>query len=798
MKKFRKITAFITALMLSTSAAVLPANAKVTDEELKTYIENIKPVGEYTEFNDYGYFDDILKKQDTKNLAHKDSYQGRYIPLCYELKGWGGEYRLQFLFPDAKQTAMIMFRTNDAELNKEITEKAAEVLGGDTEYKYVSQNAYFYADFISDEKIAEANELLAEYIDDGTMHELSVYSRLGTVYMSNYHLDRLYYCNSGYYGEPEYDFEAAAKYLDENKVECRIVTAVNNAGNQVYAVEFPEGTSVDEKFRAASLLKNEFGYHIALGQPYNFSDYKEVHEISADYTSPVTETQPQDESDTIDDDKILYGDLNYDRKTDVTDMSVLALHLIGDVEIQGKILMKAADIQYDNAVNLGDLACYKQYLSKQRDGIGKYGNLKDITDDTATIEVNGEYYSRDNDFFMVSSMDEYEKYIGSGTYEDGVIAEKGIEISDEFFENNRLAVCIDNSLSANGVKYTLSSVKTDEDGNVHVFYERFLPSMMTELGCLLHRITVIPGNPHNDSTLTGHYDDTHENIRLSSKSLTVNTTDVEVKDYDNYGGQTGVITSWEQYRSEITDSGIKPAGAERRLHISKGFFDDYALVYHTVTEGSDGPKNALNSVVLNYTGKLTLNVSRLQYSEYANAVMKNWFLAAAVPKYMLNGADTENPVTEDQGYFENYRYENNTLTSDSKTEFKYDDQKSFHGFFDSMEEFDRWNEYSSGQYSHLKDEFITENLFDKNVLYVKDIPAEKTNIKYNLGSLDINGDGTLSVNIIKFINEKEPAADDDTVWHLAAVIPREDLVFDSDDVIPQITVKTQTAIYGKY
>ena len=57
------------------------------------------------------------------------------------------------------------------------------------------------------------------------------------------------------------------------------------------------------------------------------------------------------------------GDINYDGKLDVTDLSELSLALIGDRKLS-EIQQKVADVDGDGKVTLSDLARMRQYLSK--------------------------------------------------------------------------------------------------------------------------------------------------------------------------------------------------------------------------------------------------------------------------------------------------------------------------------------------------------------------------------------------------------------------------------------------------
>ena len=63
------------------------------------------------------------------------------------------------------------------------------------------------------------------------------------------------------------------------------------------------------------------------------------------------------------------GDVNFDKKVDLTDMSWLSLYLIGDKEFTDA-MRKSADIDGDGEVKLADLAKFRQFLSKQISSLG--------------------------------------------------------------------------------------------------------------------------------------------------------------------------------------------------------------------------------------------------------------------------------------------------------------------------------------------------------------------------------------------------------------------------------------------
>ncbi len=57
------------------------------------------------------------------------------------------------------------------------------------------------------------------------------------------------------------------------------------------------------------------------------------------------------------------GDINVDGQVDLTDLTKLSLHLIGDAIIP-KVMLPYADVTYDGNVDVGDLSTMKQYVTK--------------------------------------------------------------------------------------------------------------------------------------------------------------------------------------------------------------------------------------------------------------------------------------------------------------------------------------------------------------------------------------------------------------------------------------------------
>lgn len=802
MKKMRKITAFITAvLMTAVTVSGVSVSASVTEEQLQAYRESINL--DTKELDDSGYYESILKEYVVnEGKGNEDrNFGGRTVVDYYEYTNLDNVYYVSVYLPEAKDELTLVFKEKGYEKNMKIAAQVTELLDGETEYSYWDQHVFILADRIGAEKYEEILEFCRPYIDDGVMETPRYTDGYVKTYSENVTLDRIYYKFYNVRNFPENRFRDVGEYLEENGIECRIVERYITDELVYYAVEPASETTIEEKYRIAAMIYNQFGYVMQQGESNSsyFEDYKEENVITADYTKPEKEIQSAQTPEFAEnDDNILYGDLNSDRKVDITDMSLLSLHLIGDRIITEMNLVKAADVQYDNEVNLGDLAFFRQYLSKNIDAIGKFADLKDISGQCKSYQSGGNAkYMKTGTGIMITSVDEYMEYIGGNKYADEYLVKSGLNADEEFFKNNRLAVMTDYSESINGVKYELASVRTDSQGNIHLFYDRFYPDLRTGLAGMTFWITAVPGNPSDKTEVSVHFNDTHETTRISYGNRTVNTTDVIWSGEGEYPELSGAVTSMKQFSDEITSRGIDPAGAADRLGISEEFFNDYTLFYYTVCEPSTAGKNRLSEITLDCKNNLTMKISRYE-STYGDEMLKYWFLAAAIPNNLLETALLDEMKTEVNKYASSWWHDDiESVYSDSSTEFIYD-VNSGTRFIESLDEFDEINAACSGKYSHLRDELITENFFNYNILFVMDQMSEKTNIKYNLTQLEINGEGVLNAVVRKFINDGEPCEDADTEWHLAASIPRDSLMYDTADIIPEVTYIEQTAVYGTY
>ena len=509
------------------------------------------------------------------------------------------------------------------------------------------------------------------------------------------------------------------------------------------------------------------------------------------------------EPDAADGVSVCFGDLNFDGAIDVTDLSTLSLALVGDMKLT-EDQQKAADVDGDGAITLADLATIRQYLSKKIDSLGNTPNTpavsvpEDYTDITGSCEtfnvgVDVEKWTSGVKSIMISSMEDYDEYIGIDSEENKNIAKKGIEVNEEFFKTNRLAVMVDNSEGCNGVKYTLTGVKLDKDGNVHLYYDKEIPYLMTCLASVVHYITVVPASENSESETIVHFNEIRERTYITDKCTIVNSTNVGFKG-GSYPVVSGMITSMEQFEEEMSKNGIEPAGVINRLDISKEFFDDNFLVYQTLYSGNTNPKSWITRLSIDKDNNLTMDYTTyttVHYYEDGTKVsvggeqMVYRMLAAAVPKSVIDPSDVASFVSNghsqegEDGYRIINQINEKSVKSASKTEVESKGNTVNISLIDSMEGFERINDLYDGKYTHIKEELLTDNFFKDNVLYIADQPSVKKNIEYKIEDLMVKSNGVLEVTVGTSINNDEPDEDDNTEWHLAAAIPRSELVFDN-------------------
>ena len=100
---------------------------------------------------------------------------------------------------------------------------------------------------------------------------------------------------------------------------------------------------------------------LELSEEFGYTDRIPVYfEGELVYGHPYGENSDTDDKNDKED--ITYGDINKDKKVDLTDLSILSLYLIGDYTLDST-QKKVADVSGDGNLNIADLAHFKQYIS---------------------------------------------------------------------------------------------------------------------------------------------------------------------------------------------------------------------------------------------------------------------------------------------------------------------------------------------------------------------------------------------------------------------------------------------------
>lgn len=138
-------------------------------------------------------------------------------------------------------------------------------------------------------------------------------------------------------------------------------------------------TDVDKKelrdFDSDELLYSFTDNHFYYVGPYGTdpAKYKTVWVLDGILVTPMGSTTTHDSLFNSDQNtkpqSIEYGDINADSEIDLSDLTILSLHLLGDKNLTEEKL-KYADCNGDGTVNLADLAHFKQYISKDNVTLG--------------------------------------------------------------------------------------------------------------------------------------------------------------------------------------------------------------------------------------------------------------------------------------------------------------------------------------------------------------------------------------------------------------------------------------------
>ncbi len=383
---------------------------------------------------------------------------------------------------------------------------------------------------------------------------------------------------------------------------------------------------------------------------------------------------------------------------------------------------------------------------------------------------------------FVSSMEEYNEKIGSEDFAAQLKRTTGFEIGEGFFENHRLAVMTDSCMTGNGVIFELTSVKTDENGDVHLYYNKSVPEFQTDLGCISHHVVVLPDNPHTKNEAYSHFDQVKN---ITNRCRIFNSTGVIYNGKEMYPEISGMITSMEQFDKEITAKGIDPAETVSLFGISDEFFEDNFLLFQTKYEGNLRPKNRIFSVSVDSDNNIEMNVSRIEKPKgivSGGETETLWFHAAAVPKTVIepeNVKSFKSKITENESSVA-YMLRGVDFTS-AGVHTDNEARMPYYRIFDSSAQLGT-GMADAVKYGNIKDEAQAEEMFkDHELLFIR-VPAEVSNVTYAIRDIRLMNNGILKVLYCKIEDTDKPAETDNKEWLLTAWIPKEKLMYSADHI----------------
>jgi len=169
----------------------------------------------------------------------------------------------------------------------------------------------------------------------------------------------------------------------------------------------------------------------------------------------------------------VYGDINDDKVVDISDLTMLSLVLIGDVDLTD-YMKSVADFDGDIAVTIADLARLRQYLSKKIDSL-----TDDKDADTVVQEKEVKYSAAISVRVTDNKLDEYPQHSiiedragfealynekqsleieKTGFYSGGIFPILNDKYTDEWFETHKLYVAYPGKGGPTGYRYKVESV----------------------------------------------------------------------------------------------------------------------------------------------------------------------------------------------------------------------------------------------------------------------------------------------------------------------------------------------------
>lgn len=355
---------------------------------------------------------------------------------------------------------------------------------------------------------------------------------------------------------------------------------------------------------------------------------------------------------------VIYGDITSDGKIDVSDLSTLALCLIGEKELDFT-QKEAADTTYDGMINLSDLARIKQYISHITDKLGPSDDI-DITPVDITEKCSE--YRADVPAFIdetvaISSKEELDALTDESFYSESIKETwenwKKENIPDDFFENNRLVI-INDFNSCNGEIQTVSKIEADGLGRVTVSIDDMQPLEPTCLAgyeCIVIKVPLtdeLSGKKFIARADKNVFYDRNKIEGCRFFNLSSSQYIEEIKDFDNPLNVT--VSSMDEFNElNARYSGLFDSLAEK-AELSDELFESNKLFITCFNEDTSSSRNSIGCMSLTNDGKFFMTVVR-NLPEEGDSAMQCWILGAVVPDESVKAVEGKIKVSADYSKF---------------------------------------------------------------------------------------------------------------------------------------------------
>ena len=802
----KKFLAMLSAFVIC--CAQMPAMAGASVESLQSVpaAEHEEAVGQYRrQVNDHKYFSYLF--DDIPVFMNYRTYYRTYMIT--------GDYVKEFrVVQNAPVLHINLYANTRLTEESECIQKILGVMPEDTCVQYNIQEADIYSTDTDAETVAKVEEIIRSY--GSTITESSTETKI-------YYDDVILDFSGLYYTDENFDAEGVLEYIEGlelknangNLIEYTVKkTTLDYSGQSYYSVMIDDA-EISSWFLVAKHIREKFGYKLDTdGRYYDLESRMMNREGNYGYIDAKEETVKS--TDNLVNESapagnpvigVIYGDITSDGRVDVSDLSTLALCLIGEKELDF-MQKEAADATYDGMINLSDLARIRQYISHITDKLGPSDDI-DITPVDITEKCS--LYRADVPAFIdetvaISSKEELDALTDESFYSESTKETwenwKKENIPDDFFENNRLVI-INDFNSCNGEIQTVSKIEADGLGRVTVSIDDMQPLEPTCLAgceCIVIKVPLtdeLSGKKFIARADKNVFYDRNKIEDCRFFNLSSSQYIEEIKDFDNPLNVT--VSSMDEF-NKLNDSysGLFDSLAEK-AKLSDELFESNKLFITCFNEGNSSSRNSIGCMSLTNDGKFFMTVVR-KVPESCDSAMQCWILGAVVPDESVKAVEGKIKVSADYSKFastDHFRFSGPFFAVETEHSLldkcvtkcwladncspdltNTDGRKDF--LIGSYDEFRNLNEKLEGFMDYIYEDMVkTPEFFDSNYLFVMFDTDAVPHSDENITDIRVNRYGELCVEVL---NTATARITDNVVpeeWHVAAAVPKSELFFES-------------------